>query len=154
MKHLKRYKIFEATYYSDDLNVNLTSTISDIFEDLTDDSDFDLNCFTIGYQTLKDAGATHTDNDIHFSLLREYYEHERDTLMSKYKTFTLNQVMPYLKRSIEYMESEGRFTKDIHYQYRVHSRVKQDDIKVDDLLLGDEFQIESLSITFTPTTDP
>lgn len=43
MKYLSTYKLFaEATYYEDDLNVDITSTVSDIFEDLTDDSDFDV----------------------------------------------------------------------------------------------------------------
>jgi hypothetical protein len=147
MKYLKDYNLFEATYYKDDLNVHLTSVVSDIFEDLTDDSDFEVNCFTIGYENLKDVGATYTENDIHFSITREYYEYD---LNENYKTFTLDEIMPYLKRTIEYMESEGKPSKNIYYQYNIIGEIglSRKRLTVNELLNGGDFQIDSLNITF------
>lgn len=148
MRYIKPYKLFEATYYEDDLNVDITSTISDIFEDLTDDSDFDVTCFTVGYTTLKQAGATFTDNDIHFSISRSHYSHDDNELT--YKTFTIDQILPYLKRTIDFIESEGRFASEIHYQYRNRSnKLKQMNIEtIDELFDYVDFEIENLSMTF------
>ena len=148
MKHLKPYKLFEATYYEDDLNVDITSTISDIFEDLTDDSDFDVTCFTVGYTTLKQAGTTFTDNDIHFSIMKSHYSHDDNELT--YKSFTINQILPYLKRTIDFIELEGRFASKIHIQYRGnYEKIKQINIEtIDELFDYDDFEIESLGMTF------
>lgn len=148
MKHLKPYKLFEATYYEDDLNVDITSTISDIFEDLTDDSDFDVTCFTVGYTTLKQSGTTYTENDIHFSIMKSHYSHDDNELT--YKSFTINQVLPYLKRTIDFIELEGRFVSKIHIQYRGnYEKIKQINIEtIDELFDYDDFEIESLGMTF------
>ena len=152
MKYLKTYRLFEAEYYEDDLNVHLTGTISDIFDDLTEGSDYYVSCFTIGYKTLKEVGATHTDNDISLHIWREYYPHEIDiTKEADIKTFKLDEILTYLKRSVEFMESEGRFIKEMHYQYRpTRRRVKQVNVKSLDELVSTagDTGITSLNITF------
>jgi len=108
---IKSFKLFESeSYYSDDINVELTSNVIDIMQDFIDEG-LNISCFTVGYYTLKKAGATYTDNDISLSIMSNS---DGDTI---YKTLDFESLKPYLKRVCEYIESEGR-----HYvvslQYR------------------------------------
>lgn len=147
MKYLRTYE----DYYQDDLNVALTSTVEDIFADLTEDSDFHMNCFTVGYRTLKDAGATHTENDITFFLWREYQEHEIGDPMlppTNYKSFKIDEVLPYIKRMVDFMESEGKPVGDISYQYRVRNKIKQVDVDSIDELTKVKDNIENIGMKF------
>jgi hypothetical protein len=112
---IKSFKLFESeSYYSDDINVELTSNVIDIMQDFIDEG-LNISCFTVGYYTLKRAGVTYSDNDILLSIMAN---HEDDI---SYKTLDFKSLKPYLKRVCEYMESEGR-----HYvvtlQYRIKSK--------------------------------
>lgn len=112
---IKSFKLFEnESYYSDDINVELTSNVIDILQDFIDEG-LNIECFTVGYITLKRAGVTYSDNDILLSIMAN---HEDDI---SYKTLDFKSLKPYLKRVCEYMESEGR-----HYvvtlQYRIKSK--------------------------------
>ena len=103
---IKSFKLFESeSYYSDDINVELTSNVIDILQDFIDEG-LNIECFTVGYITLKDI------------LLSIMANHEDDI---SYKTLDFKSLKPYLKRVCEYMESEGR-----HYvvtlQYRIKSK--------------------------------
>jgi hypothetical protein len=103
---IKSFKLFEnESYYSDDINVELTSNVIDILQDFIDEG-LNIECFTVGYITLKDI------------LLSIMANHEDDI---SYKTLDFKSLKPYLKRVCEYMESEGR-----HYvvtlQYRIKSK--------------------------------
>ena len=114
---IKSFKLFEnESYYSDDINVENTSIITDILQDFIDEG-LNIQCFTVGYYTLKQAGATYTDNDIVLSIMANS---EGDTT---YKTLNFESLKPCLKRVCDYMESEGR-----HYvvklQYRIKSKVR------------------------------
>ena len=117
MKKIKSFKLFEnESYYSDDINVELTSNVIDILQDLIDDG-LNIKCFTIGYITLKEVGATQTDNDISLFILAN---HEDDIT---YKTLDFKLLKPYLKRVCEYMESEGRhYVLNLQYRPRYKKR--------------------------------
>lgn len=115
---IKSFKLFESeSYYSDDINVELTSNVIDIMQDFIDEG-LNISCFTVGYYTLKKAGATYTDNDISLSIMSNS---DGDTI---YKTLDFESLKPYLKRVCEYIESEGR-----HYvvslQYRPRYKKKK-----------------------------
>jgi hypothetical protein len=122
---IKSFKLFESeSYYSDDINVELTSNVIDILQDFIDEG-LNIECFTVGYITLKRAGVTYSDNDILLSIMAN---HEDDLIdfrgkIFSYKTLDFKSLKPYLKRVCEYMESEGR-----HYvvtlQYRIKSKVR------------------------------
>jgi hypothetical protein len=117
MKYLKRYKIYESeSYHEDDINVEFTSTVIDILQDFIDDG-LNIQCFTVGYLTLKRTGATYTDNNIALFIMAN---HEDDIT---YKTLDFKSLKPYLKRVCDYMKSEGRHYV-VNLQYRIKSKVK------------------------------
>lgn len=154
MRYLKTYE----GYFEEDINSNITATVIDIFQDLTEDSDFDVTCFTIGYKTLNHYGAKHSDNDISLSISRKYQKHEVDMLkpQTDYKSFTLDEVLPYIKRTAEYMESEGKPINKISYQYRLQGRrrpgsgkLQQKDIEtMDELMKSSYTNFENIQIEF------
>jgi hypothetical protein len=109
MKYLKRFNE-SNTYYSDDINVDITSTVIDILQDLIDDG-LNIQCFTVGYITLKQLGSTYTENDIVLYIMAN---NEDDI---EYKVLDYNELIPYLERIIDYVEGEGRKV-DINFQWR------------------------------------
>ncbi len=119
MKYIKLFEAFEESFQPDDINVNITSTVVDILQDHIDDGLLDIECFTVGYKTLRDAGATHTDNSISLFILPHYHEHIE---YKKNKTLDMESLIPYLKRVVEYVESEGRKVV-ISLQYRNYYKV-------------------------------
>jgi hypothetical protein len=113
MKNLKSFKLFEnETYYSDDINVQITSNVIDILQDLIDDG-LNIKCFTVGH-IIKKSGVYQTDNDIVLYIKSNHYY---DII---YKTLDFKLLKPYLKRVCDYMESEDR-----HYEVNVEYRAQR-----------------------------
>lgn len=109
MKYLKRFNESNS-YYEDDINVDITSTVIDILQDLIDEG-LNIQCFTVGYITLKEAGVKYTENDISLYIMANG-EDDVD-----YKVLDYNELIPYLERVIDYVEGEGRKV-DINFQWR------------------------------------
>lgn len=110
MKYLKRFNESKS-YYEDDINVHITSTVIDILQDFIDEG-LTIHCFTVGYIALKQSGATHTDNDISlFIMANGDYDVE-------YKTLDYKRLLPDLERVMDYVESEDRKVEDINFQWR------------------------------------
>ena len=109
MKYLKRFNE-SKNYYEDDMNVDITSTVIDILQDLIDDG-LNIQCFTVGYITLKEAGVKYTENDISLYIMANG-EYDVD-----YKVLDYNELIPYLERVIDYVEGEDRKV-DINFQWR------------------------------------
>ncbi len=147
--------MFEKSFYSDDINVDITSNVIDILQDLIDDG-LNIQCFTIGYKTLKAAGATNTDNNIALFISANHNEAGGDPNWTpEYRYLDYNKLLPYLSRVIFYIEDEGRKV-DANFQCRIHKGNRQkvifkelEDISNDDLnsmkLIG---QLDSISIRF------
>lgn len=118
MKYLKPYKIFESvSYYQDDINVDITSTVIDILQDLIDEG-LTIQCFTSGYITLKQAGVKYTENDISLFIMAN---DDDDFAMSNwewYKTLDYKKLIPYLERVINYIVNEEDRLVDIGFQWR------------------------------------
>jgi hypothetical protein len=109
MKYLKRFNE-SKNYYDDDMNVDITSTVIDILQDLIDEG-LNIQCFTVGYKTLKETGVKYTENDISLYIMAnsdDYFE---------YHKLDYKKLMPYLERVMDYVESEGRVV-DIELQWR------------------------------------
>jgi hypothetical protein len=116
MKYLKRFNE-SKNYYDDDMNVDITSNIIDIVQDLIDDG-LDIECFTDGYIKLKRDGIKSTDNDICLFISSnsdDGWIHDED--YSNYKTLNYKELLPYLQRVIDYIESEDRLVF-IEFQWR------------------------------------
>jgi hypothetical protein len=109
MKYLKRFNE-SKNYYDDDMNVDITSTVIDILQDLIDEG-LNIQCFTVGYITLKEAGVKYTENDISLYIMANG-EYDVD-----YKVLDYNELIPYLERVIDYVEGEDRKV-DINFQWR------------------------------------
>lgn len=46
---IKSFKLFESeSYYQDDINVHITSSVIDIMQDFIDEG-LNISCFTVGY---------------------------------------------------------------------------------------------------------
>lgn len=113
MKYLKRYNESDS-YYEDDMNVDITSTVIDILQDFIDEG-LDIQCFTVGYITLKESGVKYTENDISLFILAN---NDRQVVNNiEYKVLDYNELIPYLERVIDYVEGEGRKV-DIEFQWR------------------------------------
>lgn len=111
MKYLKRFNE-SINYYEDDINVDITSNIIDILQDLIDDG-LIIECFTVGYITLKKAGVKYTENDITLSIMANG---DNDI---EYKTLDFKSLKPYLKRVCDYLELEGRhYVVSLQYRNR------------------------------------
>ena len=110
---IKSYKLFEGeSYYKDDMNVDITSTVIDMLQDLIDDG-LTINCFTVGYITLKQAGVKYTENDIGLYIMANG---ENDV---EYKTLDYKKLIPYLERVISYIvNEEDRLVVDINFYWR------------------------------------
>jgi len=103
MKYLKRFNE-SSSYYEDDINVHITSTVIDILQDLVDDG-LNIECFTDGYmnsmfKSSKDYNYQDNDISLFISLL--------DSNSRLQNSLNWRELMPYLKRVIDYIESEGR----------------------------------------------
>lgn len=109
MKYLKRFNE-SNTYYEDDINVDITSTVIDILHDLIDEG-LTIQCFTVGYITLKQAGVKYTENDISLFIMANG---EDDV---EYHKLDYKKLMPYLERVMDYIEAQDRFC-DIELQWR------------------------------------
>jgi hypothetical protein len=155
MKYLKRYKIYEnKSYFEDDINVEITSTVIDILQDFIDEG-LNIQCFTVGYYTLKQAGVTHTDNDIVLAIIAN----ADDNLEDSYYTLDFKRMLPYLERIIDYMKSEDR-KADVLLQWREnvpkkHLRVrkgfgdlKQTECWGEDLSTMPDNNYQSISMNF------
>lgn len=151
MKYLKRYKIFEdGSYYQDDINVEITSTVIDILQDFIDEG-LTIHCFTIGYITLKQCGATYTDNDISLFIMANG---DNDV---EYKTLDYKRLLPDLERIIDYMKSEDREV-EVKLQWRENipknprswkfSIIKEMYCKGEDLGSVPDNNYESISMKF------
>lgn len=103
MKYLKKFNESNS-YYEDDMNVHITSTVIDILQDLVDDG-LNIECFTDGYMNsmFKSSDYHYQDNDI--SLFISLDDNSRLNLR---QCLNWGELMPYLKRVINYIESEGR----------------------------------------------
>lgn len=103
MKYLKKFNE-SSSYYEDDINVEITSTVIDILQDLVDDG-LNIECFTDGYmnsmfKSSKDYNYQDNDISLFISLL--------DSNSRLQNSLNWRELMPYLKRVIDYIESEGR----------------------------------------------
>jgi len=143
---IKSFKLFEKeSYYSDDINVELTSNVIDIMQDFIDEGLY-ISCFTVDY-----LGSTYTEHDISLCIMAN---HEDDTT---YKTLDFKSLKPYLKRVCEYMESEGRhyvvslqyrtMTKHVRSRWGYGILEQTDDItNIDDI--NENIAYESIDIKF------
>lgn len=116
MKYLKRFNESNS-YYQDDINVDITSTVIDILQDLIDEG-LTIQCFTSGYITLKQAGVKYTENDISLFIMAN---DDDDFAMSNwewYKTLDYKKLIPYLERVINYIVNEEDRLVDIGFQWR------------------------------------
>lgn len=147
MKYLKR---FNESFYEDDINLDITSTVKDILQDLIDDG-LNIQCFTIGYIPLKQAGATSTDNDITFSIMSNQ---DNDV---EYKVLDYKKLIPYLQRVIDYVNGEGRIVSELRFQFRekiphlkIGNKLKQDvhDLDKIELSMIPDKNYESISMYF------
>ena len=110
MKSYKQFISESNNYYQDDINVDITSTVIDILQDLIDEG-LNIKCFTVGYITLKQSGVKYTENDISLSIMSN---HDYDI---NYKVLDYEELIPYLERVINYIQSEDRVV-DIKLQWR------------------------------------
>ena len=117
MKYLKSFKIFEEAgvkpskrFYEDDMNVDITSNVIDIMQDLIDDDDeLDIECFTDGYVKLKHDGIKSTNNDIGLYICSNSNDSWMlDNDITNHKELDYKKLIPYLQRVIDYIESEDR----------------------------------------------
>jgi len=151
MKYIKLFEDYKDSFYPDDINVDITSTVIDILQDQIDEGLYDIDCFTVGYETLKKVGATHTDNDISLFILPHYHEHINYDYNNKtgWLKLDMKSLMPYLERVSEYVKSEGRNVA-ISLHYRT-TRNKIKEIKVDRVedIPMDNREYESISMSFS-----
>jgi hypothetical protein len=140
---IKSFKLFESeSYYSDDINVELTSNVIDILQDFIDEG-LNIECFTVGYITLKRAGVTFSDNDILLSIMAN---HEDDI---SYKTLDFKSLKPYLKRVCEYMESEDRhYVVTLQYHTGKFGSMEQTDDITNIDYIDENIAYESISFKF------
>lgn len=117
IRNMKSYKQFikeSKHYYEDDMNVDITSNVIDIMQDLIDDDDeLDIECFTDGYVKLKHDGIKSTNNDIGLYICYSMEEGGWDLWMldndiTNHKELDYKKLIPYLQRVIDYIESEDR----------------------------------------------
>lgn len=149
MKYIKLFEAYKESFYPDDINVNITSTVCDILQDQIDEGLYDINCFTVGYKTLKEVGATHTDNAIVLYILPHYHEHINYDYNIIYLKLDMKSLMPYLERVVSYVESEGR-NVSFSLQFRT-TRNKMKEINVDKIedIPMDTREYESISMAFS-----
>lgn len=121
MKYLKRFNESNS-YYEDDMNVDITSTVIDMLQDLIDDG-LTINCFTVGYITLKQAGVKYTNNDIGLYIMANG---EDDV---EYKTLDYKKLIPYLERVISYIVNEEDRLIDIDFYWREKTKRGFGDLK-------------------------
>lgn len=103
MKYLKKFNE-SSSYYEDDINVEITSTVIDILQDLVDDG-LNIECFTDGYMNSMFKSSkdyNYQDNDI------SLFISSLDSNSRLQNSLNWRELMPYLKRVINYIESEGR----------------------------------------------
>lgn len=149
---IKSFKLFESeSYYQDDINVHITSSVIDILQDFIDEG-LNISCFTVGYLTLKKSGVTYTENDISLFIMAN----GEDDI--EYRTLDFKSLKPYLKRVCDYMELEGRhYVVSLQYRnrYKKHKTtiptfgpLKQtDDFRnIDDI--DENINYESISFKF------
>ena len=100
MKYLKTYKLlFENnSYYEEDKNVEITSKIVDLVQDLINDG-LNIKCFTVGISTPE---LHNTDNDIYLCIMA------RDNNDTENHTLDYSRLLPYLENVKKYVLSEGR----------------------------------------------
>ena len=96
--------------YEDDMNVDITSNVIDIMQDLIDDDDeLDIECFTDGYVKLKHDGIKSTNNDIGLYICSNSNDSWMlDNDITNHKELDYKKLIPYLQRVIDYIESEDR----------------------------------------------
>lgn len=100
MKYLKTYKLlFENnSYYEEDKNVEITSTIVDLVQDFIDEGMY-VQCFTVGILTPE---LHNSDNDIYLCIMA------RSTDNSENHTLDYSRLLPYLENVKKYVLSEDR----------------------------------------------
>ena len=115
-------KVFESKR---DPNESITDVVMDICQDLVD-GDFDIECFTVG----RGGPNPSSDSDI-VLFINPFYSKSSE---EKQKSFKLVEVLPYIKRVVEYMESEGRYNIGIDLDAVVGSGSRSRLIKVSEAL--------------------